>query len=272
VSEPFSSLYAATYDELYREKDYDRECELLRRLFREHAESEVHSVLDLGCGTGSHAVRLADLGYDVVGVERSSEMLDVARAKKGARENPELLQADIRAVHLGRTVDAALLMFAVLGYLTEDADVLAALATARRHLRPGGLLVFDSWYGPAVLHERPETRFARIPLEHGELLRAVTPQLNQDRQLCRIRYELWQLEGGRVREAAEEEHEMRFFFRNELRLLLSSAGFSLVRLSAFPEIDSEPSETTWNIVAVARATLAQGPAGKQPAATRGHFG
>lgn len=248
----FSSLYAETYDALYREKDYDREVELVEQLVREHGSGEARTILDLGCGTGNHAIRLAERGYDVVGVERSAAMLELAR-EKAESAGVELHQADVRDFELGRGVDAVLMLFAVLGYQTEDDDALAALATARRHLRPGGLLVFDVWYGPAVLHERPSTRFSRIPLEQGELLRAVTPELDPIRQLCRVRYDLWRVEGERILEAAQEEHVMRFFFPNELRLLLSQSGFELVRLSAFPEIDAEPDEMTWNVVGVGRA-------------------
>jgi SAM-dependent methyltransferase len=245
---PFASLYAATYDALYRDKDYDGEVALVRRLFREHGEGEIRSVLDLGCGTGSHAIRLAGLGYEVVGVERSAAMLEVARSKSA---DLELHQADIRDVELGRTFDAALLLFAVLGYLTSDEDVLAALRTARRHLWRAGLLVLDVWYGPAVLHQRPSPGFARIPLERGVLLRSVRSELDQERHLCRVRYELKRVEGELVVEHAEEEHLVRFFFPDELASLLERSGFSLVRLAAFPEIDREPDETTWNALAVA---------------------
>ena len=247
---PFASLYAATYDALYRHKDYDGEVALVQRLFSEHREDETRSVLDLGCGTGAHAIRLAGLGYEVVGVERSAAMLEVARRKAA---DLELHEADLREVDLGRTFDAVLLLFAVLGYQTRDEDVLAALGAARRHLRPGGVLVSDFWYGPAVLHQRPSPRFARIPLERGELLRSVTAELEERGHLCRVRYELKRIEGERVVEQAEEEHLVRFFFPDELRSLLEVSGFSLVRLSAFPEIDSEPDETTWNAVGVAAA-------------------
>jgi len=253
VSQAFSSLYATTYDALYRDKDYEGECELLRYLFAEHGNGAIKSVLDLGCGTANHSVRLAALGYDVVGVERSPAMLEIARAKAATQPNVELHESDIRSFDLGRPVDAVVLLFAVLGYLIEDEDVLATLATARRHLRPGGLLVFEVWYGPAVLEQRPSPRFSRIPLEHGELLRAATPQLDQLKQLCRVHYELWHVEKDRIRETAEEEHAIRFFFGNELRMLLSRSGFSLVRLSGFPDLKHEPDETTWNVVAVARA-------------------
>jgi len=147
--------------------------------------------------------------------------------------------------------DAVLLLFAVLGYQTGDDDVVAALRTAHRHLRPGGLLVADVWYGPAVLHQRPSPRFTRIPLEQGELVRSVTAELDDERHLCRVRYELKRVDGGQVVEQADEEHLVRFFFREELRSLLEQSGFSLVRLAAFPAIDAEPDESTWNALVVA---------------------
>jgi SAM-dependent methyltransferase len=253
VSDVFASLYASTYDDLYRDKDYAAEAAILRSLFEEHVGGKVASVLDLGAGTASHAVELARLGYDVVGVERSEAMLAVARAKTTGSERVELTPGDVRTIDLGRQFDAAISMFAVIGYQTEDEDVLAALATARRHLRRGGLLVFDVWYGPAVLADRPSTRFSRIRVEQGELLRAVTPQIDESRQLCLLTYELWRVADGRIVETGSEEHVVRYFFPNELRLLASAAGFSIVRISAFPDVATEPNAASWNALVVARA-------------------
>jgi SAM-dependent methyltransferase len=253
VSDIFASLYGETYDTLYREKDYAGECRLVERLFREHSEGDVHTVLDLGCGTANHAIRFAEMGYSVTGVERSSAMLDRAREKAVGQANLELHCADVRNVELSQKYDAALLLFAVLGYQIEDEEVIAALSSARRHLKPGGLVVFDVWFGPGVLRDRPSSRFVRIPLESGELLRAATPKLDIVRQVCTVRYDLWRIDGARVTDFAQEEHVMRFFFPAELRLLLAASGLCLVRLSPFPEIDRDLDDETWNLIVVARA-------------------
>src|SRR5207244_5704745 len=112
------------------------------------------------CGTGNHALPLAQRGYEVLGVDRSEGML--ARFREKAAQLPDgtatCVPGDVRSVELGRTFDAVVMLFAVLGYQLGNADVLAALRTARRHLRPGGLFVTDFWYGPAVLSERPAER------------------------------------------------------------------------------------------------------------------
>ena len=254
MSSVFTPLYADTYDALYREKDYAGECTVIERLFAEHADERVRSLLDLGCGTGNHAVAFGRRGYDVLGIERSDTMVKIARDKTADLENVEIRQGDIRSFELDRFFDAALLLFAVLGYLSENEDILQALAAVRRHLRPGGLLVFDIWYGPAVLHERPTSRFSVIPLDGGELLRAVHPRLDTRKQLCHVHYDLWQIREGAITATDHEDHTMRFFFPREIELLVTASGFTLERVSAFPEIASEPDETTWNVVAVARAT------------------
>ncbi len=256
MSEPFGPGYAGAYDDLYRDKDYAAECERIREVFRACRSREVRSVLDLGCGTGGHLVHLARMGYDVAGVDRSADML--ARAQEKSRDlppgaRPELRAGDIRTVDLDRRFDAVLMMFAVLGYQLENADVLAALATARRHLAPGGLLVFDVWYGPAVLRERPSARFKVVPTGRGTILRAASAELDTRRHVCTVHYELWELEDRRLVAETRESHGMRYFFPRELELYLSCAGFSLSSLEAFPGPGREPDETTWNVLCVGEA-------------------
>ncbi|HLZ29321.1 MAG TPA: class I SAM-dependent methyltransferase [Chloroflexota bacterium] len=246
----FGRDYAAAYDELYHDKDYLAECELISRVFATYAPGPVRRVLDLGCGTGGHAVVLAERGYEVVGIDRSPEMLSRARARESS---VRFELGEIASVDLGETFDAALMMFAVLGYQVGNADVRAALATARRHMRAGGLFFCDFWYGPAVLAQRPSERVKVIDSLHGQLIRVATAELDTRRDLCTVRYHVWQIEAGRVQAEVREEHPMRYFFALELELLLAAAGFELARLGAFPHLDNDPSENTWNVALVARA-------------------
>ena len=145
------------------------------------------------------------------------------------------------------------MMFAVLGYQLENKDVLAALKTARQHVRLGALFIYDVWYGPAVLHQRPSERSRVIPTADGKILRIASGQLDVSRHLCSVHYNLWQMSGKRIVSETEETHVMRYFFPLELHLLLECAGFSSLRLGAFPEFDRDPDETTWNILGVGRA-------------------
>jgi len=256
VTQPFGSDYAESYDELYADKDYEAECDLIERVLRTYGEGKIASILDLGCGTGNHAFPLSRRGFEVVGVDRSEFMLDQARNKAAALGRPppdHFHHGDIRDVDLGRRFDAVLIMFAVLGYQIKNADVTATLRAARRHLSAGGLLLFDFWYGPAVLFQRPSARVRVISSSGGKILRASSSELDTNRDICKVRYHLWKFDAKRLLSETEEEHTVRYFFPLELDLFLESAGFASVRLGAFPEFDRVPDENTWNALCGARA-------------------
>jgi SAM-dependent methyltransferase len=246
----FGLEYAAAYDALYQSKDYVAECDQLEAAFRKYGQDPVRRVLDLGCGTGGHAVVLAERGYDVVGVDRSPGMLQRAR-ERGSGARFEL--GDIAGLDLGETFDAVLMMFAVLGYHVANVDVQAALETVRRHLRPGGLFLCDVWYGPAVLTEGPSERVKVIGTSEGQILRVASGELDTRHHLCLVRYHLWRLEKGRLTAEIREQHHMRYFFPLELELMLHAARLELVRLGGFPSFADEPSTATWNVGVVARA-------------------
>jgi SAM-dependent methyltransferase len=254
VSQIFGQVYAPAYDLLCRDKDYDAEVDLLQQLFGKYADRQVRSILDLGCGTGNHGFRLADRGYRVVGVDRSAEMLAEAYRKlEKCHADVRFHQADIRDGNLGQTFDAVLMMFAVLGYQIEDADVLRALQTARRHLQSNGLLFFDIWYGPAVLAQGPEERVRTIEQAGKTWMRTSSGRLETQRNLCHVEFQLRRMSGDRVLEETKESHTVRYFFAKEIDSFLDSSGFRCRRLGAFPEFDRDPDHTTWNVMVVGSA-------------------
>lgn len=247
----FGQSYAGQYDLLYQNKDYQAECDLLEEIFRSHTAGPVKTILDLGCGTGSHAIPLAKRGYKVSGVDISEDMLALAKKKSEGCPSPapEFFKGDVRQVDLGRQFDAVIMMFAVLGYQLTNNDVLNALATVRKHLRPGGLFVCDVWYGPAVLTIRPSERVKIIPTDDGKLIRVASGALDTYRHLCEVRYNLWRLSGNKVVSETQESHMMRYFFPQELAILFKHSGLNIADIRGFDGRGLlPPDENTWNIV------------------------
>ena len=250
----FNQGYADQYDLLYGDKDYEAECNLLEQAFKKYGNG-VKTIVDIGCGTGNHSIRLARRGYQVTGVDLSENMLAHAREKAELSNAPFSLifvQGDARTVDLNKKFDAVLMMFAVLGYQLTNENVLAALNTVRKHLNPGGLFVFDVWYGPAVLSVRPSERIKVIPTSDGKVIRAASGSLDTARHLAEVKYHLWRISGDKVVSETEESHQMRYFFPQELALFLSSCGLALQKITAFPSLEQPADENDWNVFAVAR--------------------
>jgi SAM-dependent methyltransferase len=247
----FGEAYARAYDWLYADKDYGAECAMLEEVFRRYADGPVRAILDLGCGTGSHAVILARAGRKVVGVDRSPAMLAQARAKSSAVSR--WVEGDLRTVDAGGPFDVVLLMFAVLSYQLTNEDVLAALANARRHLAPRGLLVFDAWCGAGVLTDPPGETVKTIETPEGAVARHAKGELDVRNSLCRVAYTLVPAGRGTPQEQASEVHVVRYFFPTEVDLLLLASGFEPIQQSPFESLDKEISRNSWNLLVVARA-------------------
>ena len=110
----FGKRYADLYDTFYADKDYEAETDLIQEAVRRHGPPRARTILDLGCGTGAHAVRLAQAGFDVTGVDISEDMLAKARLRANEAAQSEVSCADIRELALGTQFDVATMMFAVL--------------------------------------------------------------------------------------------------------------------------------------------------------------
>ena len=258
MTDVFEQPYARQYDALYGEKDYAAECDAVEELFRRHAKGPTHALLDLGCGTGTHALLLARRGYAVTGVDRSPAMLALARKKAEVADTrmiatpPVFAQGDVRTAQLGRSFDAALMMFAVLGYQTADADVAAAMRTVASHLRPGGLFVCDLWYGPAVLAIGTSDRVKVIDTPDGQLHRTSSGTVDRAHHTCRVDFRTWRVVGGKTADESAESHTMRYFFEDELAKFLDAAGMDLCAVHPFENLHARPTDANWNIWVCAR--------------------
>lgn len=240
-------LYAAYYDLLYRDKDYAAEAAFVAGRLRARRPG-ARSLLELGCGTGRHAARFAEMGFAVTGVDRSEGMLEQARAHA---PGCSFLAGDIRELSLSRRFDAVVSLFHVMSYQTTDADLGAALACAGAHLVPGGLLLFDFWHGPAVRKTPPEVRVRQMADERVAVTRRADPVHHEARHVVDVRFSVdIREQGGARAETVQETHAMRYFFVPELVGFLAAAGLELLEagewMSAAPA-----SADAWSVYCLA---------------------
>jgi ubiquinone/menaquinone biosynthesis C-methylase UbiE len=143
-------FYARTYDVSI--SDWPGEIDFYRESAAE-AHSNGRAVLEVACGTGRVAIRLAREGVEVVGLDLSSAMLEVAREKSLGMSTIRWVEADMRWFDLGESFGLVIIPGHSFQNLVTAADQVACLASIERHLVPGGTLVVHldhqdvSWLG-----------------------------------------------------------------------------------------------------------------------------
>ena len=249
------AAYARYYDLLYLDKNYAIEAEHVGGLLRQHAP-HARRILDIGCGTGAHARELAGAGYSVHGVDLSAAMLGrahKARASLPAEQAARMSfsEGDVRSLRLGEKFDAVISLFHVMSYQTSNQDLLSAFASVRSHLAPGGVFIFDCWYGPAVLTDRP--RVVTKTFGNGDLVleRLAEPVMDAERNVVEVRYTLKVSGGPSDGETIREEHKMRYLFTPEVKLMLATNDLTLVDSREWMSARA-PGFDSWNVCYIAR--------------------
>ena len=172
------------------------------------------------------------------------------KADSAGGGRPAGARSSLQELALGRRFDAALMLFAVLGYQLTNADVSAALAL-RAPPGPGGLVVFDHWYGPQCSRPgRPRAR-EEVETHGGRIVRSSSGRLETRRHLLHVVFQVQRWTDDRLVEQVEERHSVRYFFL-ELELFLESAApaASARRVS---NLDQDAGDATWSALGVARA-------------------
>ncbi|WP_312562893.1 methyltransferase domain-containing protein [Anaerospora sp.] len=238
--------YAHYYDLLYRDKDYIGEANYIDSLIRKY-NIRAENILDLGCGTGKHAELLSQKGYKVHGVDMSEGMLQEAYIRAENNPNLSFTLSNLQEFNLEEKFDVATALFHVMSYQTSNSDLYKAFSTAYEQLLPGGIFIFDCWYGPAVLSNRPVVRVKRLEDAQIHIARIAEPVMHPNSNLVDVNYHMYikDKEYGTFGEL-QEVHTMRYLFRPEVELLLEQVGFCLI--DSFEFITGKtPGYDTWNV-------------------------
>lgn len=135
--------FAQVYDTFMDNTPYERWADFIRGVLKEHG-IEDGILLDLGCGTGTMTEIFSAEGYDMIGVDASGEMLNIAMEKRArSGRNILYLQQDMREFELYGTVRAVLCVCDSLNYLLEEEELCETFRLVNNYLDPEGLFIFD---------------------------------------------------------------------------------------------------------------------------------
>lgn len=242
ASNTFQGLHARYYDLIYADKPYAAEARFVDDLLG----GGPGRLLDVACGSGRHARELAQLGWEVTGVDYSPDLLERARSA-----GIEVHEQDMRALDVpGAPFDAVTCLFDSIGYPQDNEGVVAALEGMRRH---GGRVAVEFLHAPALLGHADPVRVRRFELpDGGELLRVSETEIDATAMTMHVSYDVVELraDGGYARE--RERQSNRFFAVGEMRALMELAGLRVERFVPAYE-QGEIGPETFHVIALAGA-------------------
>ncbi|MBT9779820.1 methyltransferase domain-containing protein [Clostridium sp. MCC353] len=217
--------FAAVYDMFMDNIPYEEWCEYLTGLLKEYGVDK-GLVLDMGCGTGSLTELLSESGYDMIGIDNSEEMLEIALEKKSVsgRDILYLLQ-DMREFELYGTVAAAVSICDSMNYILTYEDMVQVFKLVNNYLDPGGIFIFDLNTEYKYREILADSTIAENR-EEGSFI--WDNYYDEDERINEYDLTLFVKEGENLYRKYEEVHYQRAYGLDEVKQALEEAGLVFV--------------------------------------------
>lgn len=218
---------ADSYDRLTNDVDYDAVVDFYRQIC-EREGVKPRTAVDLGCGTGSVALRLAQLGMQVTGVDLSEEMLTVAQQRCSSLEPmPRFVHQALENLYLPVGVDLAVSALDSMDYITQPENCERAIRRIYKALNPGGLFIFD-----VNTPEKLRAMDGQVFLDEDDDVYCVwRGEFDEQTNICSYGMDLFQRRGN-MWERSFEEHREYAYSADQLVDYLKAAGFTSVAVYA----------------------------------------
>ena len=243
------SAFARYYDELTANIDYVKRGEYFHSLIKKFGKTDGKILLDLACGTGSISEVMAELGYDVIGVDNSDEMLGIAIEKKFDKGlNIQYLCQDMRKIDMFGTVDVTVCALDSINHLSSLNDVRKVFEGVAFFSEIGGLFIFD--VNTLYKHRRilADNTFT---YETNNVYCIWENTLDAGTDEVRMHLEFFEHEENGMYSRSSDDFSEKAYSEEELEKLLEECGFELLAKYGDDTYEA-PADTTQRIVYTAR--------------------
>ena len=231
--------FAEYYDLIYSAfKDYATEVAQVVALLR-RVHPQCRTVLDVACGTGEHAWRLAAEGFVVDGLDIDPGFIRIASGKHPAGR---FFEADMSDFQVPHRYDAVLSLFSSIGYLRTLDRVQRALVCFREHLEPNGVIVVEPWLQPGVIDT---TRTLTHSAEGNGVRVSRHSRAEVDGALSRLHFE-YDIDDHGTMKRVNEIHELGIFTTEEMMQAFHAAGL---------DVEHDPEGLTGRGLFIARSRM-----------------
>lgn len=225
--------FAKVYDEFMEATPYEKWCDFLCMYLKSKGINN-GLVLDLGCGTGSLTRLMSDKGYDMIGVDSSVEMLDIAR--NYGSKNILYIAQDMREFELYGTVRAIISSCDCINYILEEDELVHVFSLVNNYLDPDGIFIFD--FNTKLKYERiGDTVIA----ENQEDASFIWENFYfEEEEINEYDVTFFLREKGDMYRKVVEEHYQRAYSLDEIKKCIEKAGLKFV--AAFDDYENSPAD------------------------------
>lgn len=243
------SVFARYYDDLTANIDYKKRAEYFHAIIKKFKTTKENILLDLACGTGSISEQMARLGYDVIGVDYSEEMLGIAIEKKFDSGLPiQYLCQDMRTIDMFGTVDVTICALDSINHLSSADDVKKVFQRVSLFAEPQGLFIFDV---NTLYKHREILADNTFTYETDNVYCIWENTLNRNTDEVKINLEFFELEANGLYSRSSESFSEKAYSTELLDEMLCDCGFEILAKYGDDSF-APPEDTTKRIVYVAR--------------------
>lgn len=243
------SAFARYYDQLTANIDYKKRGEYFHSIIQKFKTTKENILLDLACGTGSISEVMAGLGYDVIGVDNSDEMLGMAIEKKfDSGLNIQYLCQDMRKLDMFGTIDITICALDSINHLASLNDVRKVFENVAFFSELGGLFIFDV---NTVYKHRIVLADNTFTYETDDVYCVWENTLNRETDEVKMNLEFFEREENGLWSRSSDSFSEKAYSENDIEELLSQCGFELLGKYGDDTFDS-PAEDCQRIVYTAR--------------------
>ena len=247
----FDKEYSVIYDFLYTKKNYRKEFLLIKKIIKKYL-SKPSVLLDLGCGTGQYSNLMTKLKLDVVGVDRSDNMLKIANKKYNKNKNLSFTKSEIEKINLGKKFDIISALFHILSYHTTKQKIDKFFSKSHAHLNKNGILIFDFWYADGVFNLQSPLRIREVENKSYKIIRiTISKWFKKIDQIFDLHNLIVMNKKNKKISKFSETHKMKYFKLKFIKKKLKEHNFEFLE-SLDLQAGKPVSSKSWGALVVAK--------------------
>ena len=247
--------HAELYDHFYANKNYFQEAQQIHNWLQKYSSHPVYNLIEIACGTGNHALKLAKYNYEIFATDYSTDMINMAKKKLTPElKNVKFSVQDMRSLpEPNLPFDAAICLFDSIGYAQTNEAIHQVFQGINKSLRRGGLFIFEFWHAAAMIKYHDAVRIKNLKMDNYTIQRISETSIDFATQICTIKYTINEFNRDTKKYSKIEEiQKNRFFLLEEMKLFIDANNFEFIM--AFDGYNTKKTidDTTWHILVVCK--------------------